>query len=243
FYEKVICVSEDLYEASRRAGGPASRCVLLENGIDVLAFHRRQTVAEAKARLGFAPDSFLIGAVGRLSAEKGFDLLIRSIDELYRQGSQHVQLAIFGEGREQASLQALIQQLGRQDQIKLMGFRTDLRPCYEAMDLFDLSSLREGQPNVVLEAMAMEVPVVSTRIAGIPRLLQHQENGYLIEAGSSEAITQALSALLSQPHLREQYKNVGRQTVETRFNFAKRMEKLGALYDDLLQKPRGSNRW
>jgi glycosyltransferase involved in cell wall biosynthesis len=238
FYEKVICVSDDLYQMSRQAGVPKSRCMLLENGIDVTDFSRRQTVAEAKAKLGIAPDRFLLGAVGRLSGEKGFDLLINSVDHLLSNGYPQLQLAIFGEGKEQASLQALIDARGRQEQIKLMGFRTDLRPCYEAMDLFVLSSLREGLPNVVLEAMAMEAPVISTKVAGIPKLMQHDHNGYLIDAGSSEAITQALKTVLEQPERQERYKKAGRETVQTRFNFATRMDKLRILYDELLNKPR-----
>lgn len=236
FYEKVICVSDDLYEMSRQAGVPKSRCVLLENGIDVTDFQRRQTVQNAKVKLGIDPNCFLIGAVGRLSGEKGFDLLIKSIDTLLSQGHPQLQLAIFGEGKEAENLQKQINELGRQDQIKLMGFQTDLRACYEAMDLFVLSSLREGLPNVVLEALAMEVPVVSTRIAGIPKLLTHDLNGYLLDAGSSEALTRAIGTVVSDKQRLVRYRQEGRRTVETRFNFATRMEKLRLLYDELLQK-------
>jgi glycosyltransferase involved in cell wall biosynthesis len=238
FYEKVICVSDDLYEMSRQAGVPKSRCVLLENGIDVTDFQRRQSVLDAKVKLGINPNHFLIGAVGRLSGEKGFDLLIKSIDTLLSQGQSQMQLAIFGEGKEAENLQKQINELGRQDQIKLMGFQTDLRACYEAMDLFVLSSLREGLPNVVLEAMAMEVPVVSTRVAGIPKLLTHDINGYLLDAGSSEALTSAIGTVISDKQRLDRFRHEGRRTVETRFNFAIRMEKLRLLYDELLQKPK-----
>jgi glycosyltransferase involved in cell wall biosynthesis len=238
FYEKVICVSDDLYEMSRQAGVPKSRCVLLENGIDVTDFQRRQSVQDAKVKLGINPNHFLIGAVGRLSGEKGFDLLIKSIDTLLSQGQSQLQLAIFGEGKEAENLQKQINELGRQDQIKLMGFQTDLRACYEAMDLFVLSSLREGLPNVVLEAMAMEVPVVSTRVAGIPKLLTHDINGYLLDAGSSEALTSAIGTVISDKQRLDRFRHEGRRTVETRFNFAIRMEKLRLLYDELLQKPK-----
>ncbi len=236
FYEKVICVSDDLYDMSRKAGVPKSRCILLENGIDVTDFQRRRSVLDAKVKLSIDPNRFLIGAVGRLSGEKGFDLLIKSIDTLLSQGYPQLQLAIFGEGKEAETLQKQINELGRQDQIKLMGFQTDLRACYEAMDLFVLSSLREGLPNVVLEAMAMEVPVVSTRVAGIPKLLTHDMNGYLLDAGSSEALNTAISTVISDRKRMDRYRQEGRNTVETRFNFATRMEKLRLLYDELLKK-------
>ena len=86
YYEKVICVSDDLYQACRACGVPRRRCVLLENGIDTDDFRRRQTTHEAKAKLGLPPGRFLIGAVGRLSAEKGFDLLIRCVHRLIQRG-------------------------------------------------------------------------------------------------------------------------------------------------------------
>lgn len=236
FYEKVICVSDDLYQTCRQYGVPKSRCLLLENGIDVTDFQRRQTVEQAKAALGIPSDQLLVGAVGRLSAEKGFDLLIRSCDALIKQGHR-LNLMIFGEGKEQANLQQLINESGQADKIKLMGFRTDLRPCYEAMDLFVLSSLREGLPNVVLEAMAMEVPVVSTRVAGIPRLIQHDVNGQLINAGSVDELTAAMGIMSGDAAIRSRYRIAARQTVETRFSFAVRMEKLSRLYDEMMAGP------
>lgn len=233
FYEKVICVSDDLYQTCRQYGVPRSRCLLLENGIDVTDFQRRQSVEQAKVALGIPADQLLVGAVGRLSAEKGFDLLIQGINLLIKQGMR-LNLMIFGEGNEKVNLQKLIDESGQSDHIKLMGFRTDLRPCYEAMDLFVLSSLREGLPNVVLEAMAMDVPVLSTKVAGIPRLIQHDVNGYLIDPGSIEALKTGLVTLLKDDSLRTRYQHAARLTVETRFSFAKRMEKLCSLYDEMM---------
>lgn len=233
FYEKVICVSEDLYQTCRQYGVPKSRCLLLENGIDVTDFQRRQSARQAKTALGIPHDQFLIGAVGRLSAEKGFDLLIRSVASLLKQG-KNLTLMIFGEGKEQTNLQKLIDETDHADCIKLMGFRSDLRPYYEAMDLFVLSSLREGLPNVVLEAMAMEVPIISTKVAGIPRLIQHDVNGCLIDAGSVEAITTAISTIHGDAARCERYRLAGRHTVETKFSFAVRMKMLSHLYDEMM---------
>ncbi len=141
--------------------------------------------------MGLRPDRLLIGAAGRLSAEKGFDLLIRAVHPLL-QGGLDVDLVIVGEGDERPRLEALIAELGLADRVQLLGYRSDLPDWYEAMDVFALSSLREGLPNVLLEAMALETPVVATRIAGVPRLVRHEENGLLVEPGSVEALAGAL---------------------------------------------------
>ena len=217
-YELVICVSPDLHERCLASGVPRSRCVLIENGVDTIEYSRRCDVREAKKKLGMSPERFLIGAVGRLSAEKGFDILIRSVDQLLRRGLD-LELAIVGEGDEKSRLQNLIAELGRSDRIRLLGYRSDMPAVYEAMDVYALSSLREGLPNVLLEAMAMEVPVVATRIAGVPRLIRDGENGLLVEPGSTEELTEALAQMLSDEDLRRCICAAGRRTVETGYSF------------------------
>jgi glycosyltransferase involved in cell wall biosynthesis len=233
FYDKVLCVSDDLYRSCRESGVPARRCELIENGIDLNEWTRRRGQAAAKARLGMEPGRLLVGAVGRLSPEKGFDLLIRAVDRLLHAG-RDVGLVIFGDGGERAALEALAGRLGRADRVRLAGFGTDLPGWYEAMDVFALSSHREGLPNVLLEAMALEVPVVATRVAGVPRLVEHGANGLLVEPGSVDELAGAVDRLLGDAALRERLAAAGRRTVEGRYSFAARMRKIAALYDALL---------
>lgn len=233
YYEKVICVSEDLYRLSRECGVPADRCELLENGVDLDEYRRRLPVAEAKRRMGMRPDHPLVGAVGRLSAEKGFDLLIRAVHQLRRDGL-NLDLIVVGEGDERPRLEALIAELGLADSVRLLGYRSDLSAWYEAMDVFALSSLREGLPNVLLEAMALETPVVATRIAGVPRLVHHEGNGLLVEPGSAEELAGALGRLLRDGDLSGRLARAGRRTVETDYSFAVRMDRLRLLYDRML---------
>ena len=233
-YERVICVSDDLLESCLECGVPAKNLVLVENGIDAEDYRRTRSIAEAKASLGFPASRFLVGAVGRLSTEKGFDLLIRAIHDLVRKG-EDVQLAIVGEGDERANLERLTAELGLQDRVKLPGWQTDVRGYFEAMDAFALSSHREGLPNVLLEAMALEVPVVATRVNGVPRLVQDGRNGLLVEAGDADALTTALLALIRNAALRDLFNAAGRRTVEGRYSFPTRMQKLKRIYDEMLQ--------
>src|SRR5947209_4680203 len=178
FYEKVICVSEDLQDRCRACRVPRDRCVLIENGIDTEQFRRSLPLALAKQRLAIPAGRTMVGGVGRLSPEKGFDLLIRAVQKLVALGHD-LGLILVGEGDDRGRLEALIGELGMTDRVRLSGYSADTRPIYEAMDIFVLSSLREGLPNVVLEAMALEIPVLATRIAGVPRLIQDGSNGLL----------------------------------------------------------------
>jgi glycosyltransferase involved in cell wall biosynthesis len=232
-YEKVICVSEDLLQKARSCGARESCSVLIENAIDTLQYQRTLSLLAAKQRLNWPAARYLVGAAGRLSPEKAFDTLIRAIQEIVKEGTD-VGLVIAGDGPERAALESLIKQCGLEDRVRLAGFQSDLRPLYEAMDLFVVSSLREGLPNVLLEAMAMEVPVVATQIAGIPRVITDGENGLLVPAGNVAALVDALRRSLTSAELRSRLAAAAAHTISQRYSFAVRMRKIVAQYDELL---------
>jgi glycosyltransferase involved in cell wall biosynthesis len=233
-YEQVYCVSPDLFEESRKSGVPSHRRILLENGIDVTAYRRAREVGEAKAALGIPPTRFLVGAVGRLSPEKGFCNLIRAVHQLAQAGLD-VGLLLVGDGSDREALASLVRDLGLNDRVRLAGFQSDTRPSFEAMDVFALSSLREGLPNVVLEAMAYSIPVVATRVNGVPRLVCDGQNGLLVDPGLATALAAALQRLSAEPELCERLGAAGRATVERSYSFATRIEKLCESYDRLLR--------
>lgn len=234
-YEMVVAVSEDLYETSLQTGVQPLKCHLIENGIDTTEFRRQASLPERKRELGLNANRLVIGACGRLSPEKGFDLLIRACSQLLKEGKD-LELVILGEGDQESSLRALSEQLGCRDRVHLYGYRSDVRPVYEAMDVFVLSSLREGLPNVLLEAQALQTPVISTRIAGVPRLIQNNENGILIEPGSVDELVSSLRTLLSDSEMRTAFAAKGRAVIEERYSFERRMRKMADLYDELLER-------
>lgn len=230
YYDRVICVSADLREECIRCGVSERKCSLIENAIDVQQYRRCIESREAKIRLGFDPSRTLIGAVGRLSEEKGYDILIRAVSQLVGNG-ENVQLVIIGEGEERPRLESLASELQLKGRVRLPGYCANPIEFYEAMDISVLSSLREGLPNVVLEAMAMEVPLVATRIAGVPRIVSHGANGLLVAPGSADEISRALQQLIESPDMRRQFAAAGRDTIERRYSFGVRMQKVATVYD------------
>lgn len=232
-YDQVICVSEDLFERCQAIGVPEDRLWLVHNAIDTDDFRRKESSSAAKSRLGMPEGRLLIGSVGRLSDEKRFDLLIRAAATLIRQGAG-LELWIAGEGDQAERLRELIGELGMEERIKLLGFRSDTVDLYHAMDVFCLSSVREGLPNVLLEAMALEVPVLATRIAGIPKLITDGVDGLLVEPADEAALTAALARLVEDANLRARLAAAGRATIENRYSFRRRMDKIKAIYDHAL---------
>lgn len=231
-YQRVLCVSSDLYQECLKRGVPQSRCLLVENGIDTGEYGRIRTRSEARQQFGLNPHRRLLGAVGRLAPEKGFDILIRAVADLVQSG-QDVELAIAGEGDARPALERLIADSGLSGRVHLLGFQNDLRIFYQSLDVFVLSSLREGLPNVLLEAMACRVPVVATEIAGVPRLVIGDDTGLLVPPADSTALVHAIRRLLADDKFARNMADRGQQMIAERYDFQKRMERIAAVYRDL----------
>lgn len=239
-YERVICVSEDLRTECLRWGVRPERCVVIENAVDLSEYSRQLRPEEAKRQLGLDAHLWVVGNVGRLSPEKGLAGLVEATAELTRQGLP-VHLVLVGDGPQRAELEALARQRDIAERVHWVGYQADPRPWYEAMDVFVSNSLREGLPNVLLEAMALEVPVVATRIAGVARLIEPEGNALLIEPGDQAALVAALRRLHADAPLRKCLTKAARKTIETRYSFSARMGKVACVYDDLLvRKPNSS---
>lgn len=233
YYESVICVSRDLLNRCVEAHVPADRCKLVENGVDTQQYRRQLSRPQARERLGWPTTTRVIGGVGRLSPEKGFDDLLRAFAMLRERGLD-VGLAIVGDGEDRGSLEQLATRLGVSDRVRWLGYRGDVIDLYQALDVFCLSSLREGLPNVVLEALALEVPVVATRINGVVNLILDGQNGLLVEPRNPDGLSAALERVLADDALSRSLAESGRATVEQNYSFAQRMQKVRAIYDDLV---------
>jgi glycosyltransferase involved in cell wall biosynthesis len=240
-YDHVVAVSADIEAQCRCLGVDDERLSLIENAIDTEQYCRRQSIAAAKQLLGWDPNQLAVGAVGRLSEEKGFDLLIRAVGQIVASGYD-MKLAIAGGGPEQPKLVRLIRELGVEQHVQLMGFQSNLIPIYEAMDAFVLSSRREGLPNVLLEAMALGVPVVATRVAGVPSLLNDGLNGLLTHPNDAGQLVGPLTRLLMDSDLRGKLAQAGQETIQSRYSFDVRMAKEAAIYDRMFFPNRHGSR-
>ena len=138
----------------------------IDNGIDCQQYPRTLNREQAKRRLGYSSEDFLVGGVGRLSTEKAFDVLIAAVQCLAADYPQ-MHLVIAGEGPDRPRLEHLIRRAKFPGRVRLLGYHENPLEVFQALDVFVLSSLREGLPNALMEAMALEAPVVATRVGGI----------------------------------------------------------------------------
>ena len=241
-FDRVVAVSKDIFQACIDMGVRPERLRLIENAIEPADYRRQGPAAKAPGRTGesaqllagrVVPEGRLvIGAVGRLSPEKGFDLLIEAVSRLCARGLD-LGLWIAGEGAQEAALRQAVEKTGCGDRIHLLGFCSDTVALFECFDIFCLPSLREGLPNVVLEAMAMEVPVLATRCGGIEAALRDGEDSRLISPGSVDALERGLSDLVCDERERQKLAARALDRVKSEFSFRRRMDKVIAVYDEL----------
>lgn len=154
-------------------------------------------MSDIRNRLGLQDQKVILSA-GRLHRQKGFDILLKSVRDILPQWP-NLRLLIAGEGEEHNALQSEIRSQGLEGKISLLGLVKDLSPFFHIADLFVLSSRWEGTPNVVLESMRAECPVIATKVGGVPEILSDPEEGWIIAPEDSGALARALESALSQP--------------------------------------------
>jgi glycosyltransferase involved in cell wall biosynthesis len=174
--------------------------------------------------------------VGRLARVKGQALLIRAIAELRDRGVD-ARATIVGEGPARAQLEREIRERAVQDFVTLRGAvgQDDIRSLYDSADVFCLPSFAEGVPVVLMEAMAMGRPVIATRIAGIPELVEHDVSGVLVAPGRVSSLVDALERLAGDQALRTRMGAAGRVKVQAEFDVrrsAALLQKLFATYSE-----------
>jgi glycosyltransferase involved in cell wall biosynthesis len=174
-----------------------------------------------------------VGAVGRLNGEKDYPNLLRATQILLKQRPD-LYFVIAGKGELEPELKALATELGVAQRVIFMGHFHDVRKVFELMDLYVLSSTREGLPNTVLEAMAMEVPIVSTDVDGVKEAVTDQREAFLVPAQDSAKLAEGIARMLDDRALRERLARDARTKVETEFSFAHRTRKIETLYKKLM---------
>ncbi|HEX5724472.1 MAG TPA: glycosyltransferase family 4 protein, partial [Longimicrobiaceae bacterium] len=224
---RVICVSHSAREAAVRDGvcPPGKVTVLLGgsgNGVDAAGRFdpaRLPTGAGARtrARFGIPPDAAVVGFVGRLVGDKGIVELVRAWASL-REEFPGARLLLVGpwEARDPVAPEVRAALEG-DPRVHLAGEDWDTPPLFAAMDLLALPTYREGFPNVLLEAAAMELPVVATRVPGCVDAVRDGETGTLVPARDAEALAGALARYLRDPALRAAHGRAGRARVLREF--------------------------
>jgi glycosyltransferase involved in cell wall biosynthesis len=216
-FAKVICVSRELYAGLLQAGVKIERLVLLPNAVSTGSVSSENAVETLLASLGVASDERIVLTVGRLSPEKGLDILLSSFRDISADFGGKLRLIIVGDGPNRAELERLANHLGLASRVTFTGFRDDVAGFYAAAELFVLPSHTEGAPMALLEAMAAGLPVVCSRVGGIPDIVTDGVDGVLVTPGDPRILSGAMRDLLTNTDLASVLSARARETVASRF--------------------------
>ncbi len=232
-FPRLIAVSSDIKRELVQHGAQPEKITTVLNAIDHRQFRRDPArVAPARAALGLEPHHIVIGAVGRLEPQKRFDLLIDAFTDLIAQRPE-LRLIIAGDGSLRRTLdeQRIIR--GVRDQVILTGHVDDVVSLHHAFDLFAQSSDYEGTPNAVLEAMAMETPIIATEAGGTAELLHDGVHGRIIPIGRVDRLSDAIDAALLDPIATERMVERARERVESDLSFEARVRRVEDIYEEV----------
>lgn len=221
-------IKKDLVECFRV---PEDKIIVLRNPIDI-AKVKQQASEPASCSWCTSKEGSLVIAVGRLVKLKGFDILIQAFSQL--PDEINARLMIIGDGEERSALQKLIEQLGLQRLVKLVGFQENPWKYMACADLFVLSSLTEGLPNVIGEALALGIPVLATDCSpGVREYLDDGWAGLLVPPGDPKALAWGIERLLSNNSLRQEMARRGQERIR-QFDLSTAIEAYEKLLENLM---------
>ena len=232
----VLTVSQPFAAELNRIGVERERIHVIHNAIDGnwgRGSEARENAARLRASLGIGEGKKVILIVGRLSKEKDHLTLLQAVDGL----TEPAHLLIIGEGPERGRIERQIR--GREEHVTLTGQVASAEPYYAIADVAVLSSLSEGSPNALLEAMAAGVPVVATAVGGVPEMVTHEESALLVPPQERKAMTAAIDRLLSGKEFADRLAQRARELVEARHSPVGRTRRIVRIYRELLDRQRG----
>ncbi len=200
---------------------PAETAELIYQGTEVQLFTpNADRKKEAFKRYVLPENAYpVIGCIGTYEKRKGQVVLLQSMKDLVNGALPNAHLVLVGEGPDEAMLKEKVKEFGLSDNVSFFEFTREPVYIFERLDMLVLSSLyKEGLPNVILEAMSMKTPVVSSRMAGVPEAVINGETGFMVEPGNKDELTEAIINLCSNKDVLKQIGENGRRMMEEKFD-------------------------
>lgn len=228
----VSCATRDLMINSCI---PSKNIEVLYNSIDTAYWSKGKGRASLRSEYHIPEGTLVVGTVGRLSKEKDLPTFFNIAKNILEKIPQTV-FFIVGDGKEDvvSELISNVEAMGLNEHIFFTGHRTDLINVYSSFDLFLMTSLTEGLPNTVLEAMALEIPVVTTAVGGVPELIEDGVSGVLCQTEDVTSLTKHCMELLESHEKRTEKGCNARKRICDMFDFKKRLYRIETIYQSLV---------
>lgn len=237
FFPVVVGVSEEICKILHNAGIPQRKIRLIQNGIDLERYDKgsHQDIERLRRELSLQKNEYAIFNVARLAEQKAQEVLIDAAKLIVRV-NPNTKFFIIGEGELYSDLDKAIKSKGLSSSVKLLGFRDDIPALLKLADIFALPSLDEGMPIALLEAIACKVPVITTPVGDIPKLITHEKSGILVQKQDTEGLAQAILDLITNSQKRKKLANEAWQQVQTFYSSQAMFAEYDKIYSSILAK-------
>jgi len=231
---KVILLSKSLISAAEKLKVEKDRIAIVPSGVDSSRFNRENP--EVKKRASALreelriDDELVVGYTGRLFPAKGLDYLFSAVKKI-EDRHPNIVLLIVGDGAQREKLEAMAKDL--KVRTVFAGWQSDTAPYYSLMDIFVLPSLYEGLPNVLLEAMAMKLPLLATNVGGNPDVVCDRENGFLVPPRDEFSLCSGLDNLIRNDELRLKMGEINRRKVEEQYEWGQTVRNVERVYREM----------
>jgi glycosyltransferase involved in cell wall biosynthesis len=232
-FDRIIAVSVELERQLQAKGLSGNRVSLVQNGLDLDSLTQTFEPFPAAPPLDMRDGHILFSVIGRLYPDKGHRYFLEALARV-RQKHPEVKALLVGDGPARPEIEEHVRRLGLEQAVCLLGVRSDMGHIYSYTDCLVISSLREGLPYVLLEAMAMGVPVLATRVGEIPNLIKDGENGLLVPPGDVEALAAGMERYLEAGDRRVLWAERGKELVRRNYSVEAMASKVGSIYAALL---------
>jgi glycosyltransferase involved in cell wall biosynthesis len=222
-------------ELIERDGLSAGRVAAFPIGLDVEYFRPAPPDHDLRAELGLPARQLMVGLISYLRSYKGHEYFIEAAG-IIAATRDDVTFIIVGEGPEESSIKRRIEQLGLSGRVWMLGYRKDLLNVFRSCDVFAIPSV-EGDtiPQVVMQALAIGIPVVSTTVGSIPDVVMDGETGFVVPPRDASALADRIMALLDDAALRARMGAQGRSLVERSYSIEKMLDRMEGVYRALVQ--------
>jgi len=216
------------------SGFPADKVVSIPTGVGLEFFDVKKNMG-AKVKYGLDPNSIVITNVGVLRSVKGHEITLRSV-KVVMDAFPNAKFLIVGDGPRKEALVNFANELGITRHVIFTGFVENIPEIYSFSDVAVLSSLSEGLPQSLLQAMAAGVPVVATNVGGVPEIVIHEKTGLLIASGDHEGLAKGIIQILNRPVEALQFTAKAKELVRKEHSVNHMIDKIERLYEKLLKQ-------
>ena len=244
FVDRIVLVNQGMLDRRDVQKLPQRRIRVINNGIDLLEGIEQVTTDDEdtlqKQRIeSFCASGIILLSIGRLSIEKGYNFLIEAVALLRNEHKQNIKLLLIGDGRLRSDLQGQAESYGIVDSFLITGYLKNARNFISKADVYIISSLTEGLPITLLEAMLSGTPVIATAVGGIPYVAEDGTEALLVSPGNPQELVQAIQRLIDSPELARDLSLHAKEKIRQNYSSEEMAKRYLAVYDEVFESDRG----